>query len=503
MDVYIILYSNKKCNKNLLGRLNMKYRYVCLLLALLTVGSQFAGCSGEEPAETENNTVFAETAAETEDDGFIHDDLPEKDFLGADMQILTTTWYTATKYIYAAEENGEVINDALFAQRAEVSERFNVEIGLTAEEDLGAVASRIHNLTMAGDDTYDLAYNHDLMTIGNALKGDFYNLRAVDIINFDKPWWNGSTEVFTIQGKLPCTANPLALSGIYMNYVLTVNKDLAANLQIEIPYETVRQGKWYIDELISLAELATIDLDGNGILDYDDQWGLLTGSYGQMGMQSDMEGTVLDKDDAGNLIFVDTLEHMVAILEKTDRLMEYTVDDYGPANEFGVELFIAGKGLFMFAENRNLYETVRDAEIAYGVLPFPKFDENQKEYRSSGCDIYWGIPLPAAGNKELIGTCVEAMSCYNYNYVVPKVWDTVLGGKLADSPDDEDMFKIIRDVQYVDLGYAFSGENSKLSEMIFLIQKTDAGSVTSFIESRKTAVQSKLEEINRVYAEME
>lgn len=480
------------------------HKKICSFLALLLSVTTWTGCSKTETTETTDTTNGTESkAVETEEtDTTVRDDLPEKDFGGADMQILTTTWYEATKYIYAAEETGEVINDALFAQRAEVEDRFNVVIECTATEDLSGVSNTIHNLAIAGDDTYDLAYNHDLKSINNALKGDFYDLRKVDIIDFDKPWWNGSTEVFTIQGKLPCTANPLALSGIYMNYVLAVNKGIAADMQIEIPYESVRQGTWYLDDLISLAELATIDLDGNGTLDYDDQWGLLTGSYGQMGMQSDLEGTVLDKDENGNLQFVDTLEHTIAILEKTDKLMEYTVDDYGAANAFGVDLFIANKGLFMFAENRNLYETVRESDISYGILPFPKFDENQKEYRSSGCDIYWGIPLSSAGNSELVGYCVEAMSCYNYNYVVPQVWDTVLGGKLADSPDDYDMFSIIRDVQYVDLGYAFSGENAKLSDLIFLIQKTDAGSAVSFIESRRDAVATLIDKINATYAEM-
>lgn len=479
-------------------------RRICLLLALLTCSAMGTGCQEKTTeVETGNTTQTDVETVETEEaDTTVRDDLPEKDFGGADMQILTTTWYDATKYIYAEEETGEVINDALFAQRAEVEDRFNVAIGVTATEDLGGVSNTIHNLAIAGDDTYDLAYNHDLKTIGNAIKGDFYDLRKVDVIDFDKPWWNGSTEVFTIQGKLPCTANPLALSGIYMNYVLAVNKDIAADMQITIPYESVRQGTWYLDDLISLAELATIDLNGDGTLDYDDQWGLLTGSYGQMGMQSDLEGTVLDKDENGNLQFVDTLEHTIAIMEKTDKLMEYTVDDYGAANAFGVDLFIANKGLFMFAENRNLYETVREADISYGILPFPKFDETQQEYRSSGCDIYWGIPLSSAGNSELIGYCVEAMSCYNYNYVVPKVWDTVLGGKLSDSPDDYEMFSIIRDVQYVDLGYAFSGENAKLSDLIFLIQKTDAGSAVSFIESRRDAVVTLIDKINETYAEM-
>ncbi len=480
----------------------MKYRYVCLLLALLTVGTQFAGCSGEKPAETENNTVVEETSAETEDDGFIDDDLPEKDFSGADMQILTTTWYDATQYIYAAEENGEVINDALFAQRAEVSERFNVEIGVTADLFAFDVQDLTDALALSGDDTYDIVYNCDVLVVNNALKGDFFDLKQVDVLDFSKPWWKGTTQNFTIQNKLPFTANQLALSGIYMNLVLSVNKDLAANLQIEIPYDDVKNGTWYLDDLITLAEQATIDTNGDGIIDNNDQWGLFSAFYGEMGMLSNLGGEFISKDDAGNLIYNDNLEKIVTIMEKTDHLLEFTTDDYGPATEYCAELFVNGQGLFMFAENRVLYNTVRNADIAYGILPFPKFDETQTEYNSAGFDIYWAILKPSYGNAELIGTCVEAMSCYNYNYIVPKVWENVLGGKLSDAQEDAEMFRIIRDAQYVDLGFAFSNENIAINDLCFMINRTNSGQVASYIEARKEIVKSKLEEINRVYAEM-
>jgi hypothetical protein len=134
-------------------------------------------------------------------------------------------------------------------------------------------------------------------------------------------------------------------------------------------------------------------------------------------------------------------------------------------------------------------------------MPFPKFDELQEDYRSSGYDIYWGIPVPAAERAEMIATLAVAMSCYNYNNVVPKVWELVLGSKLSDSPDDTDMFEIIRDVQYVDLGYAFSGESSRLTQLCFLLQNTDSGSVASYIEKRANVAKD-LEKINAKFDEV-
>ena len=110
--------------------------------------------------------------------------------------------------------------------------------------------------------------------------------------------------------------------------------------------------------------------------------------------------------------------------------------------------------------------------------------------------------LTSAANEELISYCVEAMSCYNYNEVIPKVWEAVLGSKLSDSADDSDMFKIIRDIQYVDLGYAFQGENASLNQMVFMKANTTADQTASFISKRTKALTKILEKLNSQYAEM-
>lgn len=484
----------------------MKRKTYSLLLALLLAFGA-AGCA-QDPAEnaapdTSTSVTAAEeteAAEEETDDGTVPDDLPEKNFDGAKFSILTTTWYNAKTYIYADELTGEVINDALYNQRANVAERFNVDITCTANDDYGVVGTTVHNLVMSGDGTYDVAYNHDNQSMKNTMQGDYCNLRSFDTINFDKPWWQGASQVFTIQGKLFATANQLALSGIYMNCSVSINKGLAADLQMEVPYDDVRNGEWYLDDMISMSSAAMLDLNGDGVLDATDQWGFLSSSYGWMCLQSDMGAGMLDKDEAGNLYFVNDLEKIVAVMEKFDALTEYAQICSG--TDYNVAMFSEGRGLFMFSENRNLYESMRDSDVSYGILPAPKFNEQQETYASAGYDIYWGVILSAAANEDVISHCVEAMSCYNYNHVIPQVWETVLGSKLSDSADDSAMFQIIRDIQYVDLGYAFQGENASLGQLVFLKSNTTADQTSSFISQRTKALNKSLEKLNEKFADM-
>jgi len=484
----------------------MRRKTYCLFLALLLSAWTAAGCA-QNPTETEAGAnVSAEVPSaeeiipeETEDPS-ISDELPEKDFGGAAFELLTTTWYSAKNYIYSEELTGEIINDALYNQRAKVEERFNVKVNCTANDDYGVVGTTVHNLVMSGDDSYDVVYNHDNQSMKNTMLGDFCNLRSFELLNFDKPWWQGASQVFTIQGKLFATANPLALSGIYMNCSVSINKGLAADLQLEVPYEAVRNGEWYLDDMMTMADAAVLDLDGDGNLTAADQWGFLSSTYGWMCFQSNMGAGILDKDETGNVYFPDKMDRIVSVMEKFDILDGSAQICTG--TDYNVAMFSEGRGLFMFSENRNLYESMRDSDVSYGILPSPKFDENQENYASAGYDIYWGVILTAAGKEELISYCVEAMSCYNYNEVIPKVWEAVLGSKLSDSPDDSAMFQIIRDIQYVDLGYAFQGENASLGQMVFLKANTTADQTASFFKQRTKALNKLLDKVNNQYAEM-
>ncbi len=480
----------------------MKNRMIAsaLLMALLL---SIVSCQKTEGPEKESTSNISDTIIEETADSRIRDDLPEMNFNGQEFPILTTTWYDAKNYIYADSQNGDVMNDAIYESISSIEERFGVNITVTADEGLGSIGNTLHHLVMSGDDTYKLYYGHDLNTVSNGLNGDFLNILDLPFIDFEKPWWKGTSENFTVGGKLYFTGNCLSQSGIFMNYVLAVNKELASNYKIDIPYDKVSAGEWYIDDLIGMIKEFPIDLDGDGEMTENDLYGLVTSYYGHMGMQSDLGGTLLGKDKDGNLCFVDNTSRIVDIIEKVEKLLSHGTDKFGGGADFGVDIFVENKALFMFGENRNLYTQVRPKDIVYGILPFPKFDETQENYRSSGCDIYWGIPKSAAADEEMIACVAEGLCCENYNDVVPMIWELVLGRKLADSEEDTAMFNIIRDAQYVDLGYAFSGLSSSITDLIFMTQNAESSNAASYIAQRREAVIAAIDDINATFQELE
>ena len=99
-----------------------------LLVMLLSVGS-LAGCKTN--TEGQGKDEASTTVDNQEDDGFVKDDLPELDFEGRAIRILT--WEETSEVDWASVLNGENINDATYLSRQSVANRLNVTFDVSAQ----------------------------------------------------------------------------------------------------------------------------------------------------------------------------------------------------------------------------------------------------------------------------------------------------------------------------------------------------------------------------------
>ena len=73
---------------------------------------------------------------------------------------------------------------------------------------------------------------------------------------------------------------------------------------------------------------------------------------------------------------------------------------------------------------------LRESEVDYGVLPFPKYDESQKSYQNLNWAGYMAI-MKTAKDPEMTGYVVEALSSESCRTVHPAFFDELLGEKIA------------------------------------------------------------------------
>ncbi|MBQ4590946.1 MAG: hypothetical protein IJB20_02840, partial [Clostridia bacterium] len=117
----------------------------------------------------------------------------------------------------------------------------------------------------------------------------------------------------------------------------------------------------------------------------------------------------------------------------------------------------------------------------------------------SGCtDLPWAIPKTITEEQtDIIGTVVEAISCYNYKNVLPVYFESAMKSRIADSPDDADMLQIIADGRTLSFAFQYGlTYNDTLRKLI----NTDEG-VASYYQSNEKVAHTTLERLVQSFSE--
>lgn len=492
----------------------MKLRKAAAWLLALSMLAPMTGCG-------EGDTVPSESAA-PEQAGDLTAGLPETepepetearvdgpaktDLDGYLLRLVTSTWYNNDGIIHPEELTGEVINDAVYNANLGVEETYNCGFDPIILDSYPAVTQAVGLSVKSGMDEYDMSYNHDNQTVANAMNGYFLNIRVSDVFNFDAPWWTKTAEDFTVGGGMYFAANYATYSPLYFGFAMVFNKDIAEDNGLEIPYDRIFAGDWYLEDLISLTKDMNRDLDGDGKITLGrDQYGFMASTLGLVNLQVSLGISVLGKDEEGYLTFSVDEERLSAALDAMARLMENGLNKDDVPGEpwgYGTVHFADGKVLFNYPQIVDIPAQMHDTDVRFGTLPPPKLDENQKDYISGSFDVYWAIPKTAYERLDTIATIIEGMGHNCFYDVLPAAYETTLQVRFADSPNDARAFEIIRDSMCVDIGYAFNERCTALSGIVRAFSGMTSGTMASEIAKNASMVKKQLEKTNDVIRRM-
>ena len=136
-------------------------------------------------------------------------------------------------------------------------------------------------------------------------------------------------------------------------------------------------------------------------------------------------------------------------------------------------------------------EAIRNMKQEFGVVPMPKFDEEQTQYRTLLHDQFTVISIlnTVKGERlDEVGAVLEAMSSISYKTVRPAYYETTLRTKIAQDPQSAHMFDIIVDNVYIDAGIIYTIALSTFHNHFRLIMGTKQNTVIS--EYRRVSIQS-------------
>ncbi len=444
----------------------------------------------------------AETEPESESETeYIGDDLPDTKFDGYSFRILSCRFYNKelATYMTFDDYTGVPVDDELYKSKLYLEERFDTKISWieTGNESDGMTTAK--TAINAGDDAFDILIGHDGNTVGLGKDGLLRNMYDFEQFNFDKPWWPKNTvESWTVAGKMFAASSYISYCGLHWTRAIIFNKDWAEDLHLDSLYDTVREGTWTLDTLNTITEDVSYDYDGNGKMNEKDKVGFTSGTQTWYCLQEGVDLPVYRHDNNGDIYMdfdIDRVDKFVNIMRELT-----SKDRYVSSGDFGTKMFENDNALFAYTQVGDAYDYIRISDIKYGFLPTPKLDELQENYINCCTDVPWAIPKTVVGEQQdIVGTICEAMSCYNYNHVLPAYFEVALKSRAADAPDDTEMLQLISDTRTIGFAYGYGLlMNNILGDIMDSTQE-----VASYYKSKEKAANKALARMIQNFEEMD
>lgn len=482
-----------------------------LVLAMLASLTTLYSCGNNANETTAKTNEVTSNSTETDTANNAGETLYESDDLPSDLNyggktVTTFGWsdYNLVEF-YAEEENGEIVNDAVFQRNLKVEERLNVKLAYRLEP--GSNPNReswvktISQGITAGDGAYDIAGGYSMAGASLAVANMLIDLNDLDYLNFDKPWWPKSLQSeATCGGKLYFCSGDISTYMIYYLMGVYFNKQLILDHDLEDPFDLVNEGKWTLDKMLSMSEGVYQDVNGDGKKDLGDVYGYETHTtyidplYFGVGLRT----TEKDENDIpviaecfGGEKTHELLNTLVDFFKTNDGWMEK--NSYDNANN----MFIEGRVLFDNNELQFAVNYLRASELDYGVLPMPKYDEEQQDYYTVMSFPYtlYGVPVDA-GDPDMSSAVMEALASESYRTVSPALFETAFKAKYAQDDKTAQMFDIIRSSAVFDFGRVFNDSMQSMTYSLFRSAVADSNTNwVSTYQAKEKSLDAALEKV--------
>lgn len=493
-----------------------RLRAVAALLACLMLGSFLISCaeSVDNPQATDDTLAGTESPAVTEEEvvTIVEHDLPDELDYNEDEVVIISRYregWTAGE-IAVEKITNEPVNDAVYERNLNVEEELNVKLTSIEEnvpDPLTLIASISTNITSGAGD-YDIVACAAYATVNEALNGTFADLRKTEYIDFEKSYWSqGYNEVIEYQGTQYTVTGSMVLSLYRFAFITTFNKRLFTEAKVAFPYDAVRNGEWTLDYQTSLVPLFHHDDDGIPD-DENDVYGLVTNPYISVDPYwSSCDVPIIGRDENGGYEIIFNVEKLHSVAEKTMKLFygtdgaTYAYEHYGMDDEQNDIRMMFSTGNAAMATVRILElesGDMRQMEDKFGVLPMPKYDTDQKEYKTLLHDQFTvvAVPVTVTGDRlDEMSAVLECLASEGHKLVRPAYYESALRYKYMKDPESWEMMDIIIDNIYIDAGIIYTAALSSFHDEFRQIMTRKDNTVTSSYKAKVRAAGRSLDKM--------
>ncbi len=479
----------------------MKRVLILTLTLLLTLGS-FNGCGTVE----ESTTVINETLVP---DGPVLPDPTTVDIDGNFNILIAANW--KWNDYEADESSSEVVDVAIYERSEKIKEKYGVELTtddiVASQSTMGSGKGfqKLYNEVMAGYTNYDAAMigTYDVATL--AYNGLLTDLNRIPYINLENDYWDQKANIdLSMKGKMYYTTGEISLSDNRSVYTLFFSKNMVNEYGLDNPYDLVKGGIWTIEKFAEMSKSVGNDKNSDSVFDKNDVFGFLTPRDTHLAILSASGEKIGSINDEGLLTLTLYNERTANLYDRyLDILNHSSTYNYqdisgSASSDERIGMFNNSQALF-YSHTMFYTDELRQMENNFGILPYPKYDENQDEYYnlvSPWHSQFVCVPVLNEG-LERIGIVLEELAYLGEELLTPAYYDKTLQGKYARDAESSEMLDIIFDSLLFDVGayYNVAGLKDEIGKIY-----TSGKSLTTIYESNRLIAESKIEEINEIFS---
>lgn len=493
----------------------------CVILSLLMLSAYACADKGgnNSTGSTDKPGSSGVTSGTQTDDPIAALDpgLEDQNFNGREIIFLTRDRGTGYNEFGITEDSPNNVESAVYWRNFRINEKFGCRIG-TIMKAQNEVIKYAQTQIGSGELDFDTITEGFVYQVSLAANDFLLDISSIPVIDITKEYWHQSlqndTSVAGHNFYLVSYANMWSMNAAS---VVFFNTELVKELKLEkSPYELVASNEWTFETMDRMNRQAYSDLDADGKASVADRFGSVSTYAACETMFVGMGGRLTTKNKDTDIpelsLFSDkTYDIYTKIIDfwsEDGSLLINRYSDYVSQRKNGnllSDTMVDGRALFC---QEHLYQLdgFTDSQYVIGMVPVPKYDENQENYRTY-VHKYHGssTSVPKTISEEnlgQIGYVLEEMAYLSYVDVRPAFYDVNLKNRKSQDEESKKMLDIIFENISFDIGCTVSGLDSAPDILRDLTFSGASDKVVSSLAGKQESYQTALNDIIAKYQGM-
>lgn len=509
-------------------------RLLSLFLSMLvTFGTLFASCKKKSEIDGSDADQNVGTIASNDSDAEENLYAPEAvDFGGYEFKILAQNnayKNTLIQWVWDSEDAAETTLDMAVKLRADLLfNRYGVDMVLVPSSN---ATSSLSTACSVGNYICDVAAIPGKQMSQLIQRGYFHNLNAISELNLSASYYDQNIrEDYAIGDKLYTIEGDFSYLDDLTTMMFIYNKDIYNRYGFAqtygTPYEMVKKQKWNYETMLTMATIATNDINTDGTYDVNDEFGLVTVTSFPYNMMMAAGLKTVDATEGTLSLMLNDASYKERVLGCISDVMDdikgvegkrvilaHDMDDWGvqgfQKTSEALKLFTSGKNLFR-ETTLSAVTGVVESDVNYGVLPMPLYFDNQTEYHGVlAAESMESLSIVKIGQENVsrVGAIVELLAYHSryasVTYTMHSAfYDYLTELRLVQGPEDREMMVLILDskVYDVDTAWQVTGFLTEIRELQW-DNKTSA--LSSTLQNLILTSKESLDDINSNISNLE